>query len=186
MAVMKRDPEDVLDELLLLRCQAGEAAALDLLATRWNRRFTGFAYRLTGETEAARDVVQEAWLSIVRGLRRLQDPASFRSWAYRIVHRKAVDRLRGVRRRRVLRQRLSVEPVAEVQEPDLDGAEALPRLRAAMTRLAPERRAMLRMFYSDGMTTREIAASLEIPEGTVKTRLFHTRKQLKSLLEDTR
>jgi RNA polymerase sigma-70 factor (ECF subfamily) len=55
-----------------------------------------------------------------------------------------------------------------------------------MTRLAPERRAMLRMFYSDGMTTREIAASLEIPEGTVKTRLFHTRKQLKSLLEDTR
>jgi len=183
----KRDSGDVLDELLLLRCQSGDAAALEQLAVRWNRRFLGLAYRLTGEAEAAKDVVQEAWVAVVRGLVRLQDPARFRAWAYQIVHRKAVDRIRRRSRRRALSERLAKEPApTSTSEPDPALTEAVPRLRRAMEKLRPDRRAMLRMFYSDGMTTREIAETLVIPEGTVKTRLFHTRKQLKTLLEESR
>jgi RNA polymerase sigma factor (sigma-70 family) len=182
-----RDSSEVLDELLLLRCQSGDAAALEQLAARWNRRFLGLAYRLTGEAEVARDVVQETWVAVVRGLSRLQDPARFRAWAYQIVHRKAVDRIRHHSRRRALSEKLSKEPAAATTaEPDPALTEAVPRLRRAMEQLPPDRRAMLRMFYSDGMTTREIAKTLEIPEGTVKTRLFHTRKQLKTLLEEPR
>lgn len=182
-----RDSGDVLDELLLLRCQSGDAAALEQLAARWNRRFLGLAYRLTGEAEAAKDVVQESWVAVVRGLARLQDPARFRPWAYQIVHRKAVDCVRRRSRRRALSEKLSKEPTAATtSEPDAALAEALPRLRRAMDQLHPDRRAMLRMFYSDDMTTREIAETLAIPEGTVKTRLFHTRKQLKTLLEEPR
>jgi RNA polymerase sigma-70 factor (ECF subfamily) len=182
-----RDSADVLDELLLLRCQSGDATALEQLAVRWNRRFLGLAYRLTGEAEGAKDVVQEAWVAVVHGLARLQDPASFRSWAYQIVHRKAVDRIRRRARRRALGEKLSKEPApASTAEPDPALIDRVPRLRRAMDQLHPDRRAMLRMFYSDGMTTREIAETLAIPEGTVKTRLFHTRKQLKTLLEESR
>lgn len=76
--------EQILDELLVLRCQAGDRAALDLLVERWNPRLLRLARRLT-QSDDADEVVQEAWLAIVRGVARLQDPALFPSWALRIA-----------------------------------------------------------------------------------------------------
>jgi RNA polymerase sigma factor (sigma-70 family) len=182
---MRRDPGEILDELLVLRCQQGESAALDQLARRWNQRFLALAYRWVGETEAAREVVQEAWIAVVRGLGRLKDPARFKSWAFQIVHRKAVDRIRGLSRQRRLRAQLAAEPHEdEAPAPDPAAGAAIQGLRRAMAQLDPERRTMLAMFYAEEMTTRAIAEALAIPEGTVKTRLFHTRKRLKTLLEE--
>lgn len=83
--------DDVYDELLVLRCQEGDQDALDELVARWQRRLFDHARRLTQQTDAAWDVVQEAWMAIVRGIGRLQDPASFRPWAYRIVTFKCTE-----------------------------------------------------------------------------------------------
>jgi RNA polymerase sigma-70 factor (ECF subfamily) len=80
-----RDPEDIHDEWLVLRCQEGDAAALTELVERWQPRLWRQAMRLTDNSDAAGDVVQQAWVAIIRGLGRLSDAACFRRWAYQIV-----------------------------------------------------------------------------------------------------
>ena len=73
------------DELLVLRCQEGDAEAFELLVGRWQRRLWRHAWRLTGDESTAWDAVQETWVGISRGISRLVDPAVFSAWAYRIV-----------------------------------------------------------------------------------------------------
>lgn len=68
---------NVVDEYLVLGAQQGQVEAFESLARRWHPRLLRHARRLTGETEGAQEAVQDAWLSIARGLARLQDPASF-------------------------------------------------------------------------------------------------------------
>lgn len=184
---MSRTPDDIEDELLVLRCQAGDEEALRLLIGRWQARLSRLAWRLTGDREAARDVVQEAWLAIVRGLRRLDDPARFRSWACRIVNNKCADWTR----RRVVRRRVTGElreqakpPVAPaVSAHENDSSNDVARLRCALRELPDQQRAILALHYIDGFGLREIAVALDIPVGTVKSRLFHARAALRDALE---
>lgn len=182
---MSRTQEDILDELLVLRCQDGDADALRDLVTRWQPRLGRFAWRLTAEREAARDITQDAWLAIVRGLSRLDDPARFRSWAYRVVRNKCADWTR----RRVVEQRAErdVRGSGALGSGDrlneTDSAGELRRMREALTRLPDEQRAMLSLHYLDGMSVAEIAGVLDVPLGTVKSRMHHARNCLKQALE---
>ena len=180
---MTSDP--AYDELLVLRCQDGDAQAVAELVERWQARFVGHACRLMGQPEAARDAVQEAWVAIVRGLGGLDDPARFAPWAYRIVRNKSVDWVRKQgRRRRVSReledlQRHEEELASSQPADDIDHG----RLVAALHNLPRDRQALLALYYQDGFTVVEIADILEIPSGTVKSRLFHARNQLKAVLK---
>ncbi len=182
---MSRTHEDIQDELLVLQCQEGDGDALKMLIQRWQPRLGGLACRLTGEREAARDIVQEAWLAIVRGLSRLDDPARFRSWAYRIVRNKCADWTR----RRVVRRAAAKdlqEAAATVGDRVSTGSDAtcdVARLREALSELPPDQRAILSLHYLDGMPVAEIARVLDVPKGTVKSRLYHARNRLKQTLE---
>ena len=178
-----RRREDILDELLVLRTQGGDVASLDMLARRWHPKLQRHATRLTGEADAGADVAQNAWVAIVRGLARLEDPASFRSWAYRIVTRKSSDWIRSRVRRRRLNDRAAAEPAATAVEPSNPSPE-ISLLRAAIAELPADRQALLAMFYVEGMTVPEIADALSIPRGTVKSRLFHARNTLRASLEE--
>jgi len=90
---MKRDAAHVLDEYLAASARAGDRSAFDQLVARWQPKLLVHAYRLAGDKELARDVVQESWSDIVRGLYRLDDPATFPAWAFRIVSRRTADAL---------------------------------------------------------------------------------------------
>ena len=171
------------DELLIMRCQDGDQVALGELVDRWQGRFVGHACRMTGQPDAARDAVQEAWLAIVRSLGRLDDPARFAPWAYRIVSNKCVDWVRKQGRRRELDRELVAEKRREekIDRTSEDGEQA--RVLEALHSLPPERQALLSLYYLDGFSVREIADILEIPAGTVKSRLFHARNELKIALE---
>ncbi len=96
---MKRTARQVEDELLVLARQNGEASAIDQLVVRWQQSILSHAWRLTGDVEAAREVAQESWLAILKGIRTLHDPASFRPSAYRIISRRCADWIRRVRGR---------------------------------------------------------------------------------------
>ena len=74
--------ERITNELLVLRCQEGDVAAFEQLVERWQERLWRHAWRLTGDENAAWDALQEAWIGISRGLRRLAEPAAFPGWAY--------------------------------------------------------------------------------------------------------
>lgn len=182
---MSRTPEDIQDELLVLRCREGDSAALEALIARWQTRFGRLAWRLTGQREAAQDIVQDAWLAIVRGLRRLDDPAFFRTWAYRIVRNKCTD---WTRRRTVERKASKELQNAALGESGVTACESesdrnVRLLRDAMAKLPEEQRAMLALHYIDGMGVAEIAHVLNVPAGTVKSRLYHARDRLKQVLE---
>ena len=178
---MNRTPENIQDELLVLRCQAGDADALKALIERWQPRFGRFAWRLTDDREAVRDVVQDAWMAIIRGIKRLDDPALFRSWAYRIVSNKCADWMRQRVAQRGLAQELRFAPEPANREPESpDEAE---RLRGALRRLPEEQRAILSLHYLDGMGVAEIARVMNVPVGTVKSRLHHARNRLRKALE---
>ncbi len=179
---MRRTHEDIQDELLVLQCQEGDSEALKTLIARWQPRFARLAWRLTSEREAARDVVQDAWLAIVRGLKRLDDPARFRPWAYRIVKNKCADWVR----RRATRRNAMEQLREQATHPATDGepnSGDISRLRDAMARLPDEQRMILSLHYSEEMSIIEIAAVLGVPAGTVKSRLFHARNRLKEALE---
>lgn len=184
---MRRTEEDIEDELLVLRCQGGDEAALRDLVARWQPRLARVARQLTGDREAARDVLQDAWLAIARGIKRLDDPARFRTWAYRILTNRCTDwvRRRMVRRRFVEAQKqASVDAGAETTSgADLDGASG--GVRAALAALPDEQRSVVVLHYSVGMGIREIARVLGVPSGTVKSRLFHARERLRAVLERT-
>lgn len=182
---MTAPADDVYDELLVIRCQEGDHHALDELVARWQRRLFDHARRLIQHQDAARDVVQEAWMAIVRGLGRLDDPARFRHWAYRIVTFKCTDWIRRQQRQRRLCEEVSREGHDEAAPPesDVDEDDEIERLRRALAALAADRRAILSFHYLEGLSVAEIAAILDIPEGTVKSRLYHARQRLKNVLE---
>jgi RNA polymerase sigma-70 factor (ECF subfamily) len=186
---MKRHPERVLDELLVLRSQAGDAGALEDLAERWNPRLLRHAYRLVGNADGARDVSQNAWIGIIRGLRRLSDPGKFPAWAFRIVEHKSRDWIRKEsRRRRLDGKAMTLHLVDREQGPPVSKPDAVPiaaeRVTRALRGLPESKKALLALYYVDGLSVGEIASILEVPAGTVKSRLFHARRLFREALEE--
>lgn len=174
---MTEPQTQILDELLVLGCQQGRTRAFELLVERWQAPLWRHAYRLTGAEDVAWDVLQESWMAVTRGITRLGDPAAFRRWAYTIVSRKAAD----WRRRRPDREAPLTEEPATSPDSGSNGAAAA--LADALARLSGERRALIHLRYVEGFEVREMAEILDIPEGTVKSRLHSTRQQIQEIME---
>ena len=180
---MDETPERVFDEYLVVLSQSGSSEALDGLARRWTPRLLRYVARLLGgssdDAETARDVVQEVWIGVIRGLRGLRDPAQFPAWIYGITTRKCADLIRtNMRRRRLDADRAAVGSRDEVRvtpEYQID-------LAAAIRGLPPTHRAAVHLFYREEMSVEEIASILEIPAGTVKSRLYTARETLREQL----
>lgn len=176
----------VFDELLILRFQGGESAALETLASRWNARLFRHACRLTRDRELASDALQDAWLAIARGLQRLQDPTRFPGWAHLIVGNKCRDAIRKLQRRRRLKNDVAQEPRSESVPAAVESAQVDPRLaalRSAMADLPDDRRTLLSLFYLEQMSVEQIAVAMDLPAGTVKSRLFYSRRKLRDAID---
>lgn len=181
---MDPDPGRVLDELLVTVAQTGSRAAFTQMVVRWTPRLRRHAGRLLRDPDAAGDAVQDAWLDIARGLRRIEDPARFAGWAYAVTSRRCFDAIR----RRGRERRLSAAMTAEGEAGDgaADGRAASERrldLAAAIGRLPLEQRLVVSLFYGEDLSVEDIAAAHRLAPGTVKSRLFAARQTLKSHLE---
>ncbi len=167
-----------MDEILVLECQSGSLRALEALVSRWQKRLWRHAYCLTGDAEAAWDVTQESWLGIIRGIARLGDPARFPDWAFRIVTHKASD---WIRQRKKARQPAEGELEDQRVGGGPQGCETAIDLFSVLRRLPAEQRSILSLYYIEGFGIAEVARSLAIPEGTVKSRLHSARAAFKEL-----
>ncbi|SIN60002.1 RNA polymerase sigma-70 factor, ECF subfamily [Parasphingorhabdus marina DSM 22363] len=174
------DTERIFDELLLTRIQAGDRRAGERLAARWQPRLMRTAYRLLRDEDQARIAVQEAWTGICKGWRGLRGPNRFPAWAYTILHRRCADRVRAAQRQR----KMFSEADASVEEAIGPRAEDKVTIDQAFDRLSPDHRIAAILYFSEGLTAREIAAVTAVPLGTAKTRIFHARKQLQAELDD--
>jgi RNA polymerase sigma-70 factor (ECF subfamily) len=180
---MNRDARQILTEWLVLQAQAGDEQAFADLYALWAKDLCRLAAVQVGCRGHAEEVAQDAWVSIARSLRRLQDPACFPRWAFRILDRRCADWMRRRQLDRTRTEALPPEdklPPAETPVAESDDAVAL---REAIARLDPAARKLLHLFYELGLSLAEIAEVLDVPAGTIKSRLFNVRESLKQQIE---
>jgi len=171
------------DELLVLLIQQGDKRALERLHGRWNRRLARAALRYTGDPDIARDLVQECWIGIWKGIKRLRDPSRFRAYAFAILHRRGADYLRTkIRDRERFAARAMDETLLEESRPATQSDHVA--LQQAFATLPPDQRLAAHLHFVEGLTLREIAEVQDIAIGTAKSRLFHARRKLKAVLGD--
>lgn len=181
---MQSDKEKAYNAYLAAAARLGDKKALARLVERWQPAFLGHAYRLTGDGDLAAEAVQDAWVEITRGIDRLDDTMAFPAWALRILTRRCTKLIRGRQRRRSGENALAREPnpKPEAGQRSEDAAD-VSRVRRAMQALPEKQRAALGLFYLEDMTVPEIAVALQVPAGTIKTRLMHARRKLRAQLE---
>lgn len=181
---MKRDSERIYDEFLVSAVRAGDRPALGRLIARWQPRLLRHAWRVLGDSERARDVVQESWLDILKGIGRLDDVAAFPAWAYRIVTRRCQRHFVAAGRTwpTAEHDEAQQQPEAAEQDPGELAAE-LSLVLQAIARLPAPQRVALALFYLDDLSVAEIAVATDVPPGTVKTRLMHARHNVRAILE---
>ncbi len=171
----------VLTELLVLRAQAGHQDAIGLLVRAWQDRLRRHACRLTGKEDAGSDVMQDAWLDIARGIRRLEDPAKFGPWAYKIVSRRSALWIHREERRRQVERNAASEH--EFVASNSSAAEEDEEIRVALRRLPADQQAILELRYVEEYGIEQIAEALGVPAGTAKSRLFYAREHLRDLIK---
>ena len=166
------------DEWIAVRCQLGEREAFNELIQRWHGPIKQYIRSLTDD-DAAQDIVQDIWLRVLRGIGGLRDPARLRAWLFGIAHRTWID---------TLRKKYAVT-VADIDEADPHGVpdpgmpeereQELAALEHELARLPAIEREALTLFYLRELSLQEIAQALDIPVGTVKSRLHRARRMLR-------
>ncbi|MGI9014283.1 MAG: RNA polymerase sigma factor [Phycisphaerales bacterium] len=172
-----RTAERILDELLVLRAQDGEAEALEELISRWQTRVVHAAFAATGSRDGATEIAQDTWVSVARQIRRLEDPHRFPGWLNRIVARRSVDWIRKQARDRKRGKAAESIATANVEHTNADAlkGDRHAQLRAAIAQLSPDQRDVIRLHYASGLSVAELARALRVPEGTIKSRLHAAR-----------
>jgi RNA polymerase sigma-70 factor (ECF subfamily) len=179
------------DNRLINECLQGDTAAFGVLVRRYQERLYNTVYRLVGNAEDSYDVVQEAFLSAFQSLNGFKGDSLFFTWLYRIAVNTAISQKR--KQRAVVsidggrRGEPGVEPAdpSEMSRPDhaLEQAEDGRRVQAALARLSPEHRAVLVMKDMEGQKYEIMAEVLQVPIGTIRSRLHRARLELRELLE---
>ena len=163
-------------DLLVLAMQGGEKRAFTLLYRHFHTDLRRFAAYLLANPAAAEDVVQNVWLKISQRIDRLQDPAVFTSWLYRAVRWEVKDYQKQAA------QRLT-EPFTDLHDATVKQPEAPDNeLARAIASLPPDVREVVQLYYLHELALQQIALVLEIPEGTVKSRLHRARNVLHQTL----
>ena len=177
---MSRNRPTNANQLLVVRCQLGETSAFDELVERWHGRLWSYLRRLTADGEQAEEALQETWLRVLRGLPRLRDGRCLATWMHRIARNVVMDRLRAEYARPAT---CELDPERLESEPTLTSLEIdLAALRRGLTSLPLPERDVLTLFYVQELSLAETAEVLEIPVGTVKSRLFRARGLLRQTM----
>jgi RNA polymerase sigma-70 factor, ECF subfamily len=173
--VTRPQPPDPSDGDLVSRFQSGDEAAFVILMQRHERRVYNLAYRMLGGPEDARDATQDAFLSCFRHLPTFRGDAAFSTWLHRIAVNACYDMVRRRKPVTSLEEDL-VEPPATPDPADRAAASA--DVQSALLRIPPEFRVVLILHELQDLPLEDVARVLEIPTGTVKSRLHRGRVAL--------
>jgi RNA polymerase sigma-70 factor (ECF subfamily) len=182
------------EQILLEQIRNGHPTAFEQLVVSQTPRMVNLAYRLVGNREEAEDIVQEAFLRLHRSLESFRGECSLTSWLYRIVSRLAIDHLRREKLRRKLfffrNNNEDPDPLELVADSGLTSVEKLQaketgrRVAAALETLSARQRAVFVLRHHEGLALKEIAALLQLEEGTIKAHLHRAVRALRAELED--
>lgn len=177
-AALRRPESDRREAALVRDAQRGSAQALEqLFRMHWPRAYRA-ALVVVGDAAAAEDIAQEAFLAAVRALDRFDRRRPFGPWLHRIVVNRAIDWSRA----RALRREIGGDAAVDVEAPARESAGRVDELAAALADLGPEHRAVVVMRYLLEYTPGEIAELLDLPRGTVNSRLRRGLDRLEEAL----
>lgn len=171
-----------IDANLVEQFQSGNVNALTLLVKRWHKEFCKKAYWIVKDADQSKDIAQDSWNTILTKIKDLKDPNSFGSWAMRIVYSKALDAIRETNKNRFKQEQLAKKHPIEVDVYE-NNSEIKIELLKAIGRLSSAHQIVLKLFYVEEYSLKEIADLLGVSTGTVKSRLFHARENLKLILK---
>jgi RNA polymerase sigma-70 factor, ECF subfamily len=180
------------DQRLIAECLQGRTEAFGELVRRYQDRLYNSVYRLVGNAEDAYDVVQDAFLNAYQSLGAFKGGSQFFTWMYRIAVNTGITLKR--KRKAVLRLHApgpdgepAVDPAdpSESNRPDYaaEMAEEEKKVHLALGRLTEEHRTVLVMKDLDGMKYEEIAEVLDVPVGTIRSRIHRARMELRQFLD---
>lgn len=163
----------------------GDSELVRLAYAECHEAVRAFARRLVGDADVAEDLVQETFVSLPGAVTRAEPDAPLRALLFGICANHARHHVRAAARRRAAHGRLERQPPSEREGPESRAARAelVEALQRALDRLTYEHRVVVVLCDVEELTSREVAHILGIPEGTVKTRLFHARRNLRDAFE---
>jgi len=167
-------------EWLALRCQSGEKGAFEDLIAVMERPLLYYAMSLTGNQDSALDVLQEVWIKVFRGIRKLRDPGALRQWLYSITHGIAVDRIRKNYSREQA-EAAHLEDFQEAEEPSFAEEDAA-AVHTALNQIGIYHREALVLHFLEDLSLAEIAKVVGCSEGTVKSRIHYAKRAMKKIL----
>jgi len=177
------------DAELVRRARTGDEGAFGELVDRHGNELYGLAFFLTGQASDAEDVVQETFLGAYEGLAKFESRASLRTWLRRILVKQAAKQQRSKRVRKVV-QPMDLSAAskallggAAMKDTGISNEIRMDVLEVLQT-LSPDHKEIVVLRELDGLSYTEIADVLGIAEGTVESRLFRARQELKELLKD--
>ncbi len=187
---------NIMGEELVIKAKQGDKSAFEQLVRQYEKKVYNIALRMSGSPEDAFDLAQEAFLNVYRSLGNFREDAAFSTWLYRIVSNVCLDFARKKANRLKHEQYFIThdddesDQMAEV--PDLryspetqqERKQLAEALALGIGKLSPEHRQVFLLREISGLTYQEIAQSLDMEEGTVKSRLSRAREKLRVFLAE--
>jgi RNA polymerase sigma-70 factor (ECF subfamily) len=172
-----------LDELLLKSIAAGDKCAMRVLFQRHNVRIYRFVLRLVGNASLAEDVVSEVFFVVWKGAGQFKAESQVTTWLLAIARHKAISALRR-RSEAQLDDHAAAAIVDPRDDPEtrMDKQDRSKVIRKCLSRLSLSHREIVDLVYYHGKLVKEVAQIVGVPEGTVKTRMFHARRHMSKLL----
>jgi RNA polymerase sigma factor (sigma-70 family) len=175
------------EQQLIERARRGDMAAYEALVQQYETLAFRAAYLITRDDGEAADAAQEAFVRAYRALGSFRSGAPFRPWLLRIVTNLALNRLQANRRRQNMTERYTRQVMVETGHVSIDGLvlqrDQRQRLLQAVGRLNPDQQALISLRYFLELPEAEVAATLKIPIGTVKSRLHRTLAKLREIIQ---
>lgn len=182
------------DDALVDRARKGDRAAFQELFQKYHRRAYAIAFGVVKRKEDALDVVQDAFIKVHKHIANFQGTSSFYTWLYRIVMNLSIDQVRKKRKITEWDDNVAKDdaagdgallPRVENENPSKTAVrrELTEKLNAALDTLPEYHRAVILLREVEGLSYEEMAQILEVPKGTIMSRLFHARRKMQEQLQ---
>lgn len=179
---MPTDKQNLINELLVIKCKRNDSTAWDQLITTWQPRLFYYVRRLCDNESDAWDIIQDTWIKVAGSIKKLSNAECLPTWLYRIARNTAISHLRNQQARQSLQQHL--EEQWQEQEDEMLNVDAIQPedIHKALNNLPLPFREALTLYFIEDFSIQEIADVLGHPPGTVKSRLHYAKRALKQLL----
>ncbi|MBN2588230.1 MAG: RNA polymerase sigma factor [Sedimentisphaerales bacterium] len=176
------DKKGIYYELLILRCKKGQKEALEELVSNWEKRLFYYIRRLVEDEQEAWSILQEVWVKVLQNIKRIREPRKLPVWLYSVTRKTVISHLRKKYSEKELLKKEESKSNQEDCESqyNFDNAE---QVHYGLDKISLPHRDILTLFFLQDLSLDEIAETLQVPKGTVKSRLYYAKRALKDVLE---